>query len=305
MKKAAPAILRFHGVRGSRPVHTADNTNYGGNSTCLEFDTGHNYSIIVDGGSGLQHVSRMNSELTQRKRLHVLITHTHWDHILMLPFLRQLENLDCEIYFYAPDVGDVPFETIFMGLLKHGRLPIACPQLKAKIHFKKALPDKAFIIENKVKVIGFQVNHQHMTLGYKISYEKSVVAIIPDIASISNGNLLGQSFIEKASKIGVEAFEKQYNDNLIRFLKNVPNVVFDTHFNSDNLKADWGHATPEIALEVCIKAKVKRLFMFHHAPEDSDHDVAMKQLRAQNEAAKEGIEVLNAREEDEWPLTAA
>jgi ribonuclease BN (tRNA processing enzyme) len=81
--------------------------------------------------------------------------------------------------------------------------------------------------------------------------------------------------------------------------------VFDTHFSTNNLKADWGHATPDIAIELCSKANVKRLFMFHHAPEATDHDVARKQASAQYTAMEHGIEVINAREEDEWLLTAA
>ncbi len=305
MKKAAPAILKFHGVRGSRPVHTPFNTNYGGNSTCIEIDTGMDYTIIIDGGSGLQHVINNLGEHPQRRRMHILVTHTHWDHVLMFPFLQQLECKNFEIHFHAPDAGGVSFNDIFAKLFKHGRLPIPAPNVQAKLFFHKVTPDAAFLIEGKVKVVGFQVNHQHITLGYRISYEDSIVAVIPDIASISNGNLLGESFAEQAKSTGTEAFEKQYNDNLVKFLKDVPNVVFDTHFNAQNLKADWGHATPEIAMDVCSRARVKRLFMFHHAPEENDQDVATKQMLAQRVAIANDMQVINAREEDEWPLTAA
>ncbi len=305
MKKSPAAILRFHGVRGSRPVHDPHNLIYGGNSTCIEFDTGSNYSIVVDGGSGLQNLSALKSVNPQRKKLHILITHTHWDHVLMLPFLRQLESSDFEIHFYAPDVAGVPFKDIFHDLMKPGRLPIPKPSIKANLSFNKVTPGKTFIIEGKVKVVGFQVNHQHITLGYKISYESSVAAIIPDIASIEGGNLLGESFTEQAISIGVKKFEKNYQRQLIKFLEDVPNVVFDTHFNQENLKADWGHATPEFAMDICSKANVKRLFMFHHAPEDLDHDIAKKQMVAQRLAVQLGMDVINAREEDEWPLTAA
>ncbi len=305
MKRHTAAKLRFLGVRGSRPVHTALNTFYGGNSTCIEFDTGQNLSLLIDCGSGLQRMIYDLKKPQASKQLHILITHTHWDHVLMLPFLRQVEDSEFEVNFYAPDVAGRPFKDIFNMLMQRGRLPIPPLNLNARIKFNRVTPGQGFIIGGKVKVQAFQVNHQHMTLGYKISYRSSIVAIIPDIAAINHGNLLGESFQEQASVIGVRPFEQRYNRQLVDFLQDVPNLVFDTHFSTNNLKADWGHATPDIAIELCSKAKVKRLFMFHHAPEATDHDVARKQASAQYTAMEHGIEVINAREEDEWLLTAA
>jgi ribonuclease BN (tRNA processing enzyme) len=111
--------------------------------------------------------------------------------------------------------------------------------------------------------------------------------------------------VERAQEIGKEAFETEYNNGLIAFLRGVDSLVFDTHFNEKNLKPDWGHATPEIAIDLCAKAGVKRLFMFHHAPEDNDSKVALKQTHARELALRFGIEVINAREEDQWPLISA
>ena len=38
MKKSPASVLKFHGVRGSRPYHVTDLLGYGGNSTCLEIN---------------------------------------------------------------------------------------------------------------------------------------------------------------------------------------------------------------------------------------------------------------------------
>ena len=305
MKKHVPSILRFHGVRGSRPAHAPQNIGYGGNSTCIEFDPGLEFTIIIDGGSGLQHISQKLGDHPQRKRLHVLISHTHWDHVLQIPFLKQFNNPEFEIHFYAPDIAGRPFSELFSLLFKPGRLPVPALDFRAKITFHKVQPGVDFLIEGKVKVSSFQVNHQHITLGYKLSYGDSVVAIITDAASIKNGNYLGHGFNERAQLIGNAKFETEYNAQLVKFLGKVPTVVFNTHFNQSNLKADWGHATPEIAIEICAQAAVRQLFMFHHAPEDDDNAVAKKQMHARNLALPHGIEVINAREEDEWPLKSA
>ena len=305
MRKSPVTLLKFHGVRGSRPTHHTDLLGYGGNSTCIEIDTGLDFILAIDAGSGLQHITRAMGDHPHRKKLHLLITHTHWDHVLCLPFLKQLTNPDCEIHIHAPDVAGKPFSDLFEMLFTHGRLPIPRVAIKSNLVFHRVTPGKDFLIEGKVKISTFQVNHQHTTLGYKISHGEASVAIITDAAIIKNGNHLGDGMAERAIAIGKDAFEKEYDDKLNDFLSGVQTLVFDTHFNAKNLKSDWGHATPEIALDICSRAGIKRLFMFHHAPEDNDSKIALKQLRAREIALSLGIEVINAREEDQWPLKSA
>jgi phosphoribosyl 1,2-cyclic phosphodiesterase len=278
---------------------------YGGNSTCLEIDTGLDLTLVIDGGTGLQHLSGQLADHPKHKKIHILITHTHWDHVLFLPFLKQLTNPLCDIHFHAPDIDGRPFSELFEMQFAHGRLPIPRPAIKAHLTFHQVVPGQDFLIEGKIKIDTFQVNHQHTTLGYKISYGESSVAVITDAAVATNGNHLGKGMPERAKEIGKEAFEKEYDDGLINFLRGVHSLVFDTHFNAKNVKPDWGHATPEIAIDICARAGIKRLFMFHHAPEDNDSNVALKQMRARDIALTFGIEVINAREEDQWPLISA
>ena len=305
MKKTHPAILKFHGVRGSRPIHHTEMTAYGGNSTCLEIDTGMDLTLVIDGGTGLQHLSGRSADHPKHNKIHILVTHTHWDHVLFLPFLKQLTHPHCDIHIHAPEVDGIPFSDLFEMLFAHGRLPIPRPAIKAKLTFHKLIPGQDFLIEGKIRIDTFQVNHQHTTLGYKISHGESSVAVITDASVISNGNHLGKGMPERAKEIGKEAFEKEYGDGLVAFLRGVHSLVFDTHFNAKNIKPDWGHATPEIAIDICARAGIKRLFMFHHAPEDNDCKVALKQMHARSLALKFGIEVINAREEDQWPLISA
>jgi ribonuclease BN (tRNA processing enzyme) len=305
MIKPPPTILKFHGVRGSRPTHQSGSLGYGGNSTCIEIDAGLDFSLVIDSGTGLQHLTKHLGEHPHRKKIHILITHTHWDHVLFLPFIRQLSNPLCSIHFHAPDVGGKPFSELFEMLFASGRLPIPPVTIKSKLTFHRITPGVDFLIEGKIKVATFQVNHPETTLGYKIVHGESSIAVITDAASIQNGNHLGTGMLERAKLIGKSEFEIEYQDALIAFLKDVHTLVFDTHFNTKNVKHDWGHSTPEHAIEICAKANIRRLFMFHHAPEDNDSTVALKQIHARNLALPYGIEVLNAREEDQWPMISA
>jgi phosphoribosyl 1,2-cyclic phosphodiesterase len=278
---------------------------YGGNTTCVEIEAADDFTLVIDAGTGLQKIARSLLQNPHKKKMHILLTHTHWDHILHLPLMPQFSQPDFEITIHAPDVGETSFETLFSKMVAVGRLPVLWSTPKCRLIFHRVSPGESFLIENKIKISSYQVNHQHITLGYKFGFQGSSIAVITDTAVMRPDNILGQGMLETAQKIGSENFISLYNNGLIEFLRGVDCLVFDTHFNEQNVRPDWGHATPELALNVCVKAGIKRLFLFHHAPEDNDHAVAKKQDHTRQLALPHGIDVLNAREEDEWPLLSA
>ena len=73
----------FWGVRGSFPVVSPQCAGYGGNTPCLEVDTGS--CILIDAGTGIRSAGKT---LVERgvEQIHLLISHTHWDHIQGFPY---------------------------------------------------------------------------------------------------------------------------------------------------------------------------------------------------------------------------
>lgn len=76
--------IRFWGVRGSIASPGPDTQLVGGNTSCVEVRCGHT-TLILDAGTGLR---GLGDELmkTQRRDVHLLLSHLHWDHIQGLPF---------------------------------------------------------------------------------------------------------------------------------------------------------------------------------------------------------------------------
>lgn len=297
--------LKFLGVRGSRPTHKRALLSYGGNSTSMEFTfDDENFHLFLDGGSGLARRGQELGENPPNHKFYFLVTHTHWDHILGYPFFRPIYNAKNKFEFFASNTTRSTFNDLFFGLQRINNLPVPVKELKAKLSFHTIGPGEPFTIEKKVKVDTYQLNHQGVTLGYKVTYGKHSAAIITDNAPIENGNYLGENMQDKAKANGQEAFEKAYDEGLVAFLKGVHTVVFDTHFTEQNLKADWGHSTPQRALAFCQKAGVKRVILFHHAPEDMDEQVHDKLQSVIREACQAGVLVEAAREGDEWDLCA-
>ena len=295
--------LKLLGVRGSRPTHKDAILGYGGNSTSIELELDSDFYLFIDGGSGLVQRGWELTEKPEKSKFHVLISHTHWDHILGFPFFEPLYHPQNKFTFYASNTSRATFTDLFFGLQKSENLPVPQNQLAAHIEFKTILPATPFVIENLVKVSTIQLNHQGVTLGYRIEYRGETMAFISDSAPIDHGNYLGEN-MPPCSIVNAE-FEEQYNRSISKFLAGVHTVVFDTHFSEKNLKPDWGHSTPEKALQFCEMAGTKRLILFHHAPEDTDAVVRQKVEAILLKGLKKGIEIEAAREGDTWLLRSA
>lgn len=260
------------------------------------------FYLFLDGGSGLVKRGFDLGQTPVKKHFHVLITHTHLDHILGLPLFLPLHHAQNHFTFYASSTPKTNFERLFQSLHGAANLPVPIHARRASISFKTVAANATFQLGHRVQVETFQLNHQGITLGYKVSSGKDSAAVITDHAPIK-GNYLGEGMAEKA-RPNPEAFDNAYEASMVQFLKDVHTVVFDTHFTQATSKPDWGHSTPEDALSLCTKAQVKRLVLFHHAPEDDDRDVDDKVQSIFHRASQVGIQLEAAKEGDEWTLSA-
>ncbi|MFK7871908.1 MAG: MBL fold metallo-hydrolase [Oligoflexales bacterium] len=294
-------LLKFHGVRGSRPTHKKSLLEYGGNSTSIEFCLdSEDFYLFLDCGSGLAHRGMQIGENPVKKNFYWLMTHTHWDHILGLPFFEPFYNSDHQVTFFASKTSRSTFDELLTGVKRSENLPVPIETFQAEMKVKAILPGEKFEIGGCVDISTYQINHQGITLAYRVHYQEDSVAVVTDNAPI-DGNYLGENMPKKMDEES-KIFEKKFNQGLIEFLKGCHTVVFDTHFTEKNLKPDWGHSTPERALDFCIAAGVKRLVIFHHAPEDQDSDVFDKVKSVYALAQQHGIEVVAAQEGKQWIL---
>ena len=98
-------IISLYGTRGSIAVANKETKKYGGNTTCLYVESKNGDVIVVDAGTGIRELG-MHLVEKKSKKIHLLFTHSHWDHIQGFPFFAPVFDKAVEIEIYASK-GDV------------------------------------------------------------------------------------------------------------------------------------------------------------------------------------------------------
>lgn len=283
-------IVSLLGTRGSRPVSVVDSLRYGGNTTSFKVEIHDAPPIYIDGGTGLYEEGiRLLGEGIPPE-ICVLMTHTHWDHILSFPYFKPLYEPSCHVRFFAPVNQNRPFIELIQGQHNPRAFPVPFSQLKARQTFTNAASGDSYTV-GRARFSALQLNHPGMTLGWRIGGDGRSVAIITDNAPIRD-NHLGEGMAAQAAH-DPRGFEERFEAGLVAFIRGADLVIYDTHFDEEHVqkRRHWGHSTPDMAVEHCLRAGVRRLILHHHAPEDSDGDIDRKAEAAWQKVAGTELQI--------------
>jgi phosphoribosyl 1,2-cyclic phosphodiesterase len=251
--------VTFWGVRGSIPTPGAGTARYGGNTPCLSITNGTAGLVILDAGSGLRTLGHelMLAREGAPLRAHLLLTHTHWDHIQGLPFFKPLSSAGTQMTIYGAAQEGVPLEDILGRQMDPMVFPVPLKALAAQIVVTE-------IEEGVVSIEGFNIHairlrHPGTTLGYVLTPRTGgrKLAYITD-------NELGPG--------GNYAVGADWRASLVRALAGVDVLVHDAMYGEQMIRAraGWGHSTPRQAVDLAAAAGCPRLLLFHYEPEHDD-----------------------------------
>lgn len=161
--------VRFWGVRGSIPSPGASTIRHGGDTTCIEMKVG-TETIIFDAGSGIRPLGLklMGEAQGEAIKIHLFITHTHWDHIQGFPFFVPafIPNNHIMIYGAAHEAKTLP--ELFSGQMKREYFPIPIVAMGAELEF---IPISEGTLEiGDIEVSSMFVNHPSMAFAYRVNY---------------------------------------------------------------------------------------------------------------------------------------
>ena len=274
--------VRFWGVRGSFPVPGPATNRYGGNTSCVEVRTDGGQRIIIDAGTGLRKLGKemMAGEFGEgRGSAHLLVSHTHWDHIQGLPFFAPLYQKGNRFHVYARQRDDTHLRAVFASQSDSPYFPVPFDKVQADVSFRELAEGNHFEI-GPVKVSCTRLNHPWIALAYRLDCDGASLAYITDTAPFRD-ILIEQEFIRQPPRPGESlkpedaAKLQKMKDGVIRLCEGADLVIYDTQFTPAEYaaKPHWGHSCPEDAIEIAEAAGAKSLALFHHAPERTDDEI--------------------------------
>ena len=286
--------VRFWGTRGSLAKPGPSTLRYGGNTACVEARAADGSLIILDCGTGAHELGQALMASGEKPiRGHLLITHTHWDHIQGFPFFAPLFVPGNEWDIYAPGGLGQHLEQTLAGQMEYTYFPVRLGQLGATIRFHD-LVEGTFQVGG-VTVTARYLNHPAVVLGYRLEADGVTVVYATDHEP--HGELAQP---EGGSPRPVHDEDRRH----LEFVRGADLLIHDAQYTAAEYdatpfgKRGWGHTAIDQAIDLAALASVERLALFHHDPLRSDDalDKLVVEGRARPLALQSRLEVFGAAE---------
>ena len=116
--------VQFWGTRGSIAKPGPGTARYGGNTSCIEVRSARETLVIVDCGTGGHSLGqKLMSGGAKGLCGHILISHTHWDHIQGIPFFAPLFVTGNQWDIYGPKGLDQSLRETLAGQMQYTYFP--------------------------------------------------------------------------------------------------------------------------------------------------------------------------------------
>jgi len=221
----------------------------GGNTTSIEVDTGEKL-LILDAGTGIR---PLGYDLVRRYcgnpfEAHILLSHTHWDHICGIPFFTPAYNPDNNITIYG---AHNDLKARIENQQDSYYFPIPLSYMKGIKEFIQLEERGSFIIGD-VTIETMPLNHPGGCFAYRIKHGDKTMVFATD---------------SEYNNISIESMKPYIN-----FFHNADLLIFDAQYTMlENVeKENWGHSNTFTGVDMAIRTKVKRLAFVHHEPAYND-----------------------------------
>jgi phosphoribosyl 1,2-cyclic phosphodiesterase len=224
---------------------------FGGHSSCVEFEPGSDQYFVCDMGSGARpfgaHVLARQSG--RPAVVNIFMSHMHWDHIMGFPFFgpAYVQGTRLRIYGCHSDL-----EHALRRQQDPPSFPVPFKQLAANIEFVTLVPGETTEVSG-VKVTPAPQFHSGDSFGFRFEHG-------------------GRSFVYSTdSEHKLEDIRE--TQRIVAFFRGADLVIFDAMYSlaeAVSVKADWGHSSNVVGVELCQMAQVKQLALFHHEPANDD-----------------------------------
>lgn len=268
--------VKFWGVRGSIACPSADHIKYGGNTSCLEVKVG-DHRLVLDAGTGIRGLGQtfLKDDVSQ---IHILLTHTHWDHINGFPFFVPAYDPRRSVHIMAGHLhGGEGIQNVLAAQMDNPMFPVPLSAMQAKMRFEDFEAGSSFNIYDDVHVRTAPLNHPNGATGYRIEHGGYSICYVTDTEHVPG----------------------KLDQNILGLIEGADLVIYDSTYTEQEFpsKIGWGHSTWNEGVKLCREAGAKSMAIFHHDPEHDDDFMAALGEEAKKEwegtfVAREGMELV-------------
>lgn len=262
-KSQSSMFVTFWGTRGSISTPGSRTEKYGGNTPCVSVkyeDT----LIVMDAGTGIRNLGLELAQEAQKNnsglKIHLLLSHTHWDHIQGLPFFAPAYLPNSKICIYGSPNKEVFLESILQRQMDVNYFPVDMAALAAELTIIE-ISDKKVQIGPVTVDWQEQVCHPGGSVRYRLSAGDRKIVYATDVE-------LDQIFSPEQPTAKTKQLAKEYK----AFIKDCDLLIADGQYTAREYPAmrGWGHTSISTITDVAVEQGVKQLAVFHHDPQHSD-----------------------------------
>jgi phosphoribosyl 1,2-cyclic phosphodiesterase len=249
--------ITFYGVRGSIAAPGPGTVRYGGNTSCVLVRLSNGEIIILDCGTGARNlgIALLAGEFGRGQgRASFLLSHAHWDHIQGFPFFGPFYTPGNQFTVYGGAQTPVLLEEVLERQMAAQYFPVqTIKNLNARIELKAAPTGESFPVGRAV--VRAHANPHGLTraLAFRIEEGNQVLVYASDAGYGPEGP-------------SPEALALYANADLL---------IHDASFSPEDRAAypDRGLCSSEEAIDTALRARARRLALFHYDQDYSDRDI--------------------------------
>lgn len=255
---------------------------FGGHTSCVELElpeAAPDEYFVCDMGSGArpfgEHVAACQGRLPAT--INVFMSHMHWDHIMGFPFFGPAYRRGNRIRIHGCHDA---LEHALRRQQDPPSFPVPFSQLGASIEFVRLAPGEAYQLPG-ITVTPQLQHHSGDSYGFRFeSRGKSLVYTTDSEHKLD---------------------DQRARQRIVEFFREADLVVFDAMYSlaeAVSVKADWGHSSNVVGVELCQAARARKLALFHHEPANDDAAIEriLRETRRLEELTRDGppLEVIAA-----------
>jgi phosphoribosyl 1,2-cyclic phosphodiesterase len=223
--------------------------------------------IILDAGTGIRALGEQLAK--QSKDIHLLLTHSHWDHIQGFPFFQPIYQAKRNI-FITPGQTDLEQHQAILDQMSGSYFPVDYTALKANIVITPKPNECNSWQVGSATIKRIKLNHPGGGSAYVIQEGNTRIAYVTD-NELSPPYPCNTEFAEWVEQI-----------------KNADLLIHDAQYLAEDMptKSGWWHSIAKEAIQLALASNAKQLALYSHDPSRNDQAIEALVSECQTYLAK-------------------